>query len=809
MIIQIAKAELRTLFYSPVAWFLILAFLVQCAYFFTTGLAGLAELQDMIVKNNPGYKGLTGSAEAGYTRRLFLGGEGVFSSVLQNLYLFIPLLTMGLIGREIQNGTSKLLYSSPVKLHQIVSGKYLAIMIYNLILVLILGIFMVTASMVMIKVDHGMLLSAMLGFYLLTCTYTAIGMFMSAITTHQIIAAVGTFLIVFCLSFMDSLWQKYDFVRDLTFFLHLPGRTQKMLLGLITTKDVIYFLVIMSMFIMFTILRLRAAREANPWYVNMMRYCFVVVLGLMIGYISSRPAITGYWDTTAQKVNTIHEKTQQLIKEMGDEPLEVTLYSNFLEPSGSKGLPEARNAYLTNVWERYLRFKPGIKFNYVYYYDHDSTIMGKNIYRAFPGKSIDFIAAKSAEYSELDLDDFMKPAEIRKRIDLKPENMRLVMQLKYKGRTEFLRTFNDNIFWPQEVHVAAAFKRLIDGAAPKIAFVSGHYERNIFKTGEREYAKHTASKLERSALVNLGFDVDTISLDTEDIPAGAATLVLADPKSALSETCLQKIRLYLATGGNMFIMGEPGKQQMVNPVLKQLGVSLMDGVLVSQNKREMPQMQSLHLTNAFLSMEKNPSSSGFKKVPERDRHILMPYAAAINYADTAGFIITPLLKSEAGVTWLKKGKLVVDSAMVEFSQEDGDVRSFFASLSKKAMPAVNEDTVNKAPLVPDTMHDEQGSFITLLAMHRSIGNKEQRIVVAGDADFISNMRAMQHKTGILLYSWLANGVYPIAIPGIPPRDIFLTITGKTAAQLKLFFVWLLPALVLLSGTVLLIRRKRK
>ena len=85
MIIQIAKAELRTLFYSPVAWFLILAFLVQCAYFFTTGLAGLAELQDMIVKNNPGYKGLTGSAEAGYTRRLFLGGEGVFSSVLQNL----------------------------------------------------------------------------------------------------------------------------------------------------------------------------------------------------------------------------------------------------------------------------------------------------------------------------------------------------------------------------------------------------------------------------------------------------------------------------------------------------------------------------------------------------------------------------------------------------------------------------------------------------------------------------------------------------------------------------------------------------
>lgn len=808
MIIQIAKAELRNLFYSPVAWFLILAFLVQCAYFFTSGLVSYANMHDILLKNNPGYKGLTGAAEAGYTRRLFIGGDGVFSNVLQNLYLFVPLLTMGLIGREIQNGTSKLLYSSPVKLHEIVTGKYLAIMIYNLLLVLILGLFMITASLAMVKIDYGMLLSAALGFYLLTCAYTAIGMFMSSITTHQIIAAVGTFLIVFCLSSIGNLWQKYDLVRDLTLFLHLPGRTQKMLLGLITTKDVIYFLVIVGMFISFTILRLRAAREAKPWYVNMMRYSVVVVLGLMVGYISSRPALTGYWDTTAQNVNTIHEKTQQLIKEMGEEPLEVTLYTNFLGPAGGAGLPEARNAYLTSVWEKYLRFKPGIKFNYVYYYDHDSTIMGKNIYRAFPGKSLDFIAAKSAEYSELDLEDFLKPAEIRKMIDLKPENMRLVMQLKYKGRTEFLRTYQDDILWPGEWQIAGVFKRLIRGTAPKVVFVTGHYERNIFKTGEREYANHTAGKLERGALVNLGFDVDTISLDTEDIPERVTTVVLADPKSALSAVCIDKISRYIHKGGNMFILGEPGKQQMVNPVLKQLGVSLMDGVLVSQHKREMPQMQTPHFTNAFLSMEQDPSSAAFKKMPEKDRHLLMPYVTAIDIADTTGFTCTPLLKSEAGLTWLKKGKLVVDSAMVEFNEQDGDIRNFFASLSKTKMPAMKEDTIS-IPERTDQVHDDHHSFVTLLALHRIVGSKDQRIVVAGDADFISNMRAMQHRFGRVLYSWLANGEYPISFPDSPQQDILLTITGSTAAHLKLFFVWILPALVLLGGSILLIRRKRK
>ncbi len=165
--------------------------------------------------------------------------------------------------------------------------------------------------------------------------------------------------------------------------------------------------------------------------------------------------------------------------------------------------------------------------------------MGKNIYRAFPGKSLDFIAAKSAEYSELDLEDFLKPAEIRKMIDLKPENMRLVMQLKYKGRTEFLRTYQDDILWPGEWQIAAVFKRLIQGTAPKVVFVTGHYERNIFKTGEREYANHTAGKLERGALVNLGFDVDTISLDTEDIPERVTTLDAGRSKISV-ERCLSR-----------------------------------------------------------------------------------------------------------------------------------------------------------------------------------------------------------------------------------------------------------------------------
>ncbi len=163
--------------------------------------------------------------------------------------------------------------------------------------------------------------------------------------------------------------------------------------------------------------------------------------------------------------------------------------------------------------------------------------------------------------------------------------------------------------------------------------------------------------------------------------------MLADPKSALSAVCLDKISRYIHKGGNMFILGEPGKQQMVNPVLKQLGVSLMDGVLVSQHKREMPQMQIAPFHQCIpehgasilpvLHSKKYRKKTGTCSCLMRQLSII---------ADTAGFTCTPLLKSEAGLTWLKKGKLVVDSAMVEFNEQDGDIRNFFASLQKQICP---------------------------------------------------------------------------------------------------------------------------
>jgi len=772
IIIKIAKNELRNLFYSPVAWFLVIAFMVQCALFYTGSLYTWANLQDLYLRNIPSWKNW-GSVSVTY--ELFLGGDGVFVNVLTNLFLFIPLLCMGLISREVNNGTDKLLYSSPVKVRDIVLGKYLAILLFNLLLLAILGIFMVSGAFNIKSVDYGLLLSASLGFYLMVCAFTAIGLFLSSLTTYQIVSAIGSFITLFILSRIGGLWQKYDFLRDLTYFLSISGRTVKMLRGLITTKDVLYFVLIVWMFLYFAYFRLKGARETRPWYVKAKGYVLVSLVVLGLGYISSRPAYTLYWDTTARQANTIDPKVQQIIKAMGKDKLEVTLYTNLLGKGGTNGLPEARNAYLSGMWEPYVRFKPDIDFKYSYYYAYHPWMDDSVVYKQLPGKSVKEIAGLMAHGMEVSLSKFMPEEELRKTVDLAPENLRLVMELKYNGQSTFLRTFDDGIFWPTEQQVAAALKRLQQARMPKILFVSGDLERNIYKMGEREYELHTLQRLYRLSMINQGFDADSINLETQDIPAGVTALVLADPKKDLSAVSQAKIKQYIDRGGNMLILGEPGKQNVLNPVLQQLRVQLREGTLVEPSKEEMPHMVKPYVSAAFCRFADEPD---LMEARENGKPLkgLMPGVTALSYDEPGPFTVTPLLASAGDRTWLKAGRLVTDSTPPEFSPKEGDLK---------------------------------GPFPTALALTRKVAGHEQKIVVCGDADFMSNLRAGGGSLGRAIYSWLDDNQFPIYTPKADPKDNLLLISPGGAEVVKIVYVWVLPAITLLLGTILLIRRKRK
>ena len=91
MIFKIAKTELQTLFYSPVAWLILIIFTFQASILFTN-------VFDMSVKSQSLEYQLDN-----VTLFTFGGMFGLFSGIQQYLYLYIPLLTMGLMSRELSS----------------------------------------------------------------------------------------------------------------------------------------------------------------------------------------------------------------------------------------------------------------------------------------------------------------------------------------------------------------------------------------------------------------------------------------------------------------------------------------------------------------------------------------------------------------------------------------------------------------------------------------------------------------------------------------------------------------------------------
>jgi ABC-type transport system involved in multi-copper enzyme maturation, permease component len=762
-IFRIAKLELNTLFYSPIAWFLSVVFLFQCALAYTSVLQHLLTYQEI-----GGYQ----LKFLDYSTFQVFGLYGLYGDVLRKAYLYLPLLTMGLISREVNSGTIKLLYSSPVKISEIILGKFTAMVTYNLLLVAILLIFAISGMFNIKAADTGSIFPGIFSIFLLLCTYAAIGLFMSCLTSYQVVAAISTLVIFAALAFIGSIWQDMDVIRDLTYFLSISGRAERMIFGLLSTNHILYFVIIILMFLLFSMIKLRSGRETTSGLTLSGRYAGVFALALLAGYITSRPALIAYYDCTDVKTQTITPPTQKILRDLGDEPLEVTSYINLVDGFYRNGHRDQRNKDIER-WEKYMRFKPNIKLKYVYYYDTPAAEM--QLASQYPGKSLKQIAEQIAYSYKADLEDYKTPAEIRKVIDLSGEENRYVMQLNFKGKQTFLRLFNDNEVFPSETEVGAALKRLTV-KLPKIVFATGEYERSKDKKGDTDYGIMVNLKTFRNALVNQGFDTDTLNLAVQDIPIDIAALVIADPKVPFSKIALEKIKQYLGNGGNALISGEPGRQSIINPVISDLGVQLMDGILVQKSEDNAPDLVNALLTPTSIKWSKSLNSAA-----KEGRGVSMSGATGLTYSKNGSFTVSSLLATDPKVSWLKKGKYVRDSTKIEFSDADGD---------------------------------KQESVSTALALTRNINGKQQRIIVAGDADFLSTAElkrfaGVNSDFGTSVFGWFTYGQFPIDTSRPEAPDDRINLSYKQLSAMRITYMGVLPGLLIVFAAIFLIRRKRK
>ena len=108
------------LFCSPIAWLILVIFIFQVSMDYANILT--EELK------------ATGYSLMDETASIFSGFRGLYSRIQGYLYLYIPLLTMGIMSREFSTGSIKLLFSSPITNKQIVLGKFYALMVYAFLL---------------------------------------------------------------------------------------------------------------------------------------------------------------------------------------------------------------------------------------------------------------------------------------------------------------------------------------------------------------------------------------------------------------------------------------------------------------------------------------------------------------------------------------------------------------------------------------------------------------------------------------------------------------------------------------------------
>ena len=758
------KNELYTLFYSPIAWLVLIIFAFQAGMAFSD--AYLDQLRQQALDYSL----------YGVTRSLLFGWDGVISSMQRQLYLYIPLLTMGLMSQEYNRGSIKLLYSYPITNKQIIFGKYLAIIVYILVLIAFLFIYILFSLFTIKNMDIPYALAGVLGIFLLLSAYAAIGLFMSTLTSYQVVAAVGTLALLSVLNFINNVGQEIPFIRDITYWLSMSGRSDTFLKGLICSEDVLYFILVIVLFISLSIIKLQAERTKKNLIQNIAHYGCVIILALGIGYASSRPQLMCYYDATETKDNTLTQSSIDVMKKL-DGPLTLTTYVNLLSEHYYYGLPKSYNEDIDR-FERYIRFKPEIEMKYVYYYHKTYFPL---LDTRYPNLNDEERARRISDISNINFSKVLTPEQINQQVDLSGEDYRFVRIFERgNGQKSFLRLFGDNVIFPGETEITASLKRMVV-PSPHVAFLSGHGERNIYSAGEQEYAAFAENKTFRYSLLNQGFNISTLSLENiQSIPKEIDILVISDIKKSLSPSELTAISNYISIGGNLIIAGESRRQNNMNPILEQLGLRFMPGILVQQNK-DYPQdlilgniaTQAINLTPKLRYLKYNGSK------------VSMPGAIGIEQISNKGFEIIPLIETDSTGSW-----------------NELETTNFI------------ETTATLNP----TIGEVEKSIPIALYLSREINGKTQRIIVTGDSDCFSNSELSRTREGIPSVNFtmitesfrlLSNGEFPVDTRRPRPSDDQIYLTENASLWIKLLFIGLLPCSIIILSLGLWWKRRGK
>lgn len=231
--LAVYQKELAGYFRSPIAYYVVAVFLLGTGYFFLYNI--------------------------------FLTGETTMAGTFQNMGILLvtlaPLISMRLLAAEYNAGTAELLLTLPLEPWQIVLGKYLGAL--TILIAIAAGTLVDLVPIYLFGTpETTTILAGYLGFVLLGMACLAVGLFFSALTQNQIVAALITAAVLLGLWFVGHLqtFQRSDALRRAVQHLSFALNFTDFIQGLVRTEAVAFYLIVSAIALTLTSAYLRWRR---------------------------------------------------------------------------------------------------------------------------------------------------------------------------------------------------------------------------------------------------------------------------------------------------------------------------------------------------------------------------------------------------------------------------------------------------------------------------------------------------------------------------------------------------------------------
>lgn len=338
------------------------------------------------------------------------------------------------------------------------------------------------------------------------------------------------------------------------------------------------------------------------------------------------------------------------------------------------------------------------------------------------------------------------------------------IDLHYRGRRERLQRLDEKTF-------TNALLRLSRPQDRMVAFLSGNGERKPDGDANADLGQFT------QLLLAQGVRCVPLVLGTgARIPDNTDLLVIANPRTPVAAPLVAEIVDWVERGGAVLWLVEPGENAGLDALATALSVRVLPGLLVDGSGA------SLGLGDpSFVALSQyldHPITRGLEQTT------LLPQAAALAQLTTPRWQVQPLLRSSAH-SWSETGGLPKAGESAATIRFDADT---------------------------DEMRGPLDLGFALLRLSPRPDRREQRAVVLGDGDFLSNQflgNGGNRELGQRVFNWLLADDALIDIPdrGAPDRQIALSRISLSVISFGLLLV--LPLLLAATGVLIGWRRRRR